>query len=171
MGPSKLANKNRHAYEMMDGEILSIGWLEEKQISYLENLQKQVKAGSDYFDLLRVIRGVNAMPLKSFGGRVTPQACQSVFFRVAQDIVERAGVAQGRSIASEELKLDPHAELVSMSEAAKLIKRSRTAIHLALTKGTIRGWQVGKAWIVDRNSVILYGKAHKTHADPEVSQA
>lgn len=171
MGPSKLANKNRHAYEMMDGEILSIGWLEEKQVKILQNLRKDVDRGEDYFTLLRMIRGPNSPMLKDFGGRVTPQACQSVFFRVAQDIVERAGVAQGRSIASEELRLDPHAELVSMSEAAKLIKRSRTAIHLALTKGTIRGWQVGKAWIVDRNSVILYGKAHANHASTEASQA
>ena len=169
MGSSKLANKNRHAYEMMSGEILSIGWLEEKQIKILQNLKKSVDQEEDYFALLKMIRGPNSPMLKDFGGRVTPQACQSVFFRVAQDIVERAGVAQGRALAAEDLRLDPQAELVSMSEAAKLINRSRTAIHLALTKGAILGRQVGKAWIVDRNSVILYGKAHQSHADSEAS--
>ena len=162
-----LPNKDRHAYETLDGKTLSIGWLEEKQINYLEYLKKQVDAGSDYFDLLRAVRGVNAMPLKDFGGRVTPEACQSAFFRVAQDIVERAGIAQGRSLAADELRMDPNVAFMSLAEAGKLIGLSRAAIHLALTKGKILGWRVGTIWIVDRNSVLMYEKAH--HANHESS--
>jgi len=145
---------------MMDGKTLSIGWLEKGQIKILENLKKAVDQGEDYFELLRTIRGQNSPMLKEFGGRLTPEAYQSVFFRVAQDIVERAGIAQGRALASEDLKMDPNMAFMSLAEAGKLIGLSRAAIHLALTKGNILGWRVGTIWIVDRSSVLKYAERH-----------
>jgi hypothetical protein len=155
-----LPNRDRHSYETLSGETLSLGWLERKQVDYLEYLKASADRGADYFALLALVRGPEAMTLKDFGGQVTPEACQSVFFKVGLDIVERAGIAQGRVLAPEESRMDPNSELLSLSQTAKLLDRSRAAIHLALTKGRIRGWRVGTAWIVDRGSAVRYKKSH-----------
>lgn len=166
-----LQNKDRHAYKTLNGNVLSLGWLEKKQVEYLEHLKFSADHGADYFALLTLVRGPEALPLKDFDGRVTPEACQSVFFQVAQDIVDRAGIAQGRVVepdkslirvaVSDESRidvLDPKVDFMSLADAGKLIKLSRAAIHLALTKGKIHGWRVGTIWIVDRRSVLAYGK-------------
>lgn len=155
-----IPNKDRHAYETLRGEKLSIGWLTEPEIKYLEDLKEAVDSGDDYFDLLKRVRDVNAMPLAEFGGKVTPEAVQTIFFQVAADIVERAGVQQGRSLAPGDNRLDPESKILSMSEAAKLIGKSRQAVHLALTRGKILGWRVGSAWIVDVKSALRYANLH-----------
>jgi len=154
-------NKDRHVYEMLNGEKLSIGWLEPSEIQYLERIKELADADDDYFTLLRMVRGREARTLTNFGGIVTPEACQSVFFRVASDIAERVGIRQGRSLLSEQLKLDPNASLLSMTETAKLIGKSRQMVHLALIKGKIRGWRVGAAWIVDAGSALRYAELHQ----------
>jgi hypothetical protein len=164
MDTPNLPNKDHHAYETLDGDVLSLGWLEEKQVAFLEYLKAAAGRGADYFALLALVRGQDSQVLKDFGGRVTPEACQSIFFRVALDIVERAGVAQGRTLPAQETTLDPGVPFLSLSETAKLLGKSRAAIHLALTKGKIRGWRVGAAWIVDRASAIVYGQKHRKAA-------
>jgi hypothetical protein len=166
MSESHQQNKDQHTYEMMGGKILSVGWLEEKQIAVLENLKAAANRGADYFTLLEMVRGKNSPMLKDFGGQVTPEACQSIFFQVALDIVERAGVAQGRTLPAQETILDPNVPFLSLSETARLLGKSRAAIHLALTKGKIHGWRVGSAWIVDRASALRYGQKHQKNPSP-----
>jgi len=48
---------------------------------------------TDYFDLLRRVKGPEALPLR--GGPITPTIAASVLYRVAHDIADRTGIEQG----------------------------------------------------------------------------
>ena len=154
------ANKDRHAYTLLSGQQLSLGWLEESELAYLEGLKGKADEGEDYFVLLREVRGPESLALANFGGRVTHEAMQSLFFQVAIDIVERAGLRQGRVGDPAEAPIDGK-RFVGMAEAARSIGMSRQNVHRALQKGQIRGRRMGKGntWIVDLESAIRYKKA------------
>lgn len=152
----KIANKDKHAYELLSGERVSIGWLSEADLKWLEQLKEDVEKGADYFILLKRVRGVSARPLKG-SDKLTQEVAQSALFRVASDIVERAGIRQGFSLPmGSGLETPDEKPLVSASEAAEMIGISRAGVHLALTRGKLRGWKVGKMWVVDCNSASSY---------------
>lgn len=154
------ANRNRHPYTLLGGQQLSLGWLSEPELVYLEDLKSRAEEGADYFDLLREVRGTGSRVLASFGGQVTHQATQSLFFQVAADIVERVGLRQGRVVDPAEAPIDRQ-RFVGMAEAARLIGMSRQNVHRALQKGQIRGRRVGKGntWVVDLESALRYKKS------------
>jgi len=150
----KTANKDKHAYELLTGERVSIGWLNEADLEWLEYLRAAVERGDDYFNMLKLVRG--GRTLKG-AKKLTPEVTQSALFRVAADIVERAGIRQGYAIPpGSGLESPDEKPLVSISEAAEVIGLSRAAVHQALTRGKLRGWQVGSIWVIDHGSVIAY---------------
>lgn len=155
------ANKDRNAYILLDGRQLSLGWLTAPEFHYLTKLKDRADADEDYFDLLREVRGSRSMALADFGGRVTRGAMQSLFFQVALDIVERAGIRQGRVLSPEEPKFDSTKKFVGMAQAARLIGMSRQAVHRVLQSGKILGWRIGEGntWVVDLESALRYKKA------------
>ena len=159
MGKKKqkqIANKDKHSYELLSGERVSLGWLNPTDMTFLEGLKAAVESGHDYFELLMGVRGKKAYPFKG-AAKLTPEIARSVLYRVAEDIVERAGIQQGHSIAPGSGPADPDEKpLVSLSEAAEIIGITRAGVHLALTKGRLKGWQVGKVWVLDKRSVQRY---------------
>jgi len=159
-----VANKNKHAYELLNGERISLGWLSEKDMVFLEGLKQAYEQGDDYFEMLRAIRGQNAYTLKG-EPRLTNQVTQSVLYRVASDIVERAGINQGVSLhPNQGLENPDDVPLCSMSEAAEIIGVSKAAVHQALTKGKLRGWMVGTIWVLSRADVLAYRENRQASA-------
>ena len=153
-----VANKDKHVYELLNGDRVSIGWLSEKDMVFLEGLKQAYKQGDDYFEMLRAVRGKNAYTLKG-ETCLTNKVAQSVLFRVASDIGERAGIKQGVSLHPDQGIGSPDDDvLCSMSEAAEIIGISRAAVHQALTKGKLRGWMVGTIWVLVRAEVLAYRK-------------
>lgn len=152
------ANKDRHAYTLLSGQQLSLGRMGESELAYLNDLKAVADSGGNYFDLLREVRGPDSRVLADFGGQVTRGAAQATFFQVALDIVERLGIRQGRVLDPSENQVDSTAKFVGMSEAARLIGKSRQAVHVALQKGKILGWRVGvgNTWVVDLKSALEY---------------
>jgi hypothetical protein len=155
------ANKDRHAYTLLGGQQISLGWLGETELAYLEDLKARADAEEDYFELLREIRGPGSRVLADFGGRVTAGAVQSLFFRVATDIVEQAGIQQGRVLYPEESQVGITKKFIGMAEAARLIGVTRQTVHRALQSGKIHGRTVGagNTWIVDLESALQYKKS------------
>jgi len=144
------ANKDKHAYKLLSNEVVSLGWLGDREMNYLERLAEDADANMDYFSLLEAVRGGLAYPLMKFDGVVTEEAIQSVLFRVASDIVERAGIRQGRCIHLEDSR-DVRG-LVTAAQACEIMDVTRGGMHFLLTKGRIKGWKIGKLWLVDRKS-------------------
>lgn len=159
-----IANKNKHAYELLNGERISLGWLSEKDMVFLEGLKESYEKGDDYFEMLRAIRGKDAYTLKG-ESKLNSKIAQSVLFRVASDIVERAGIKQGVSLPpGHGLENPDDNPLCSMSEAADIIGVSKTAVHQALTKGKLRGWMVGTIWVLSRADVLEYRRQRQASA-------
>ena len=159
-----VANKDKHAYDLLNGERISLGWLSEKDMVFLEGLKEAYEKGDDYFEMLRLIRGNGAYTLKG-EPRLTNKVAQSVLFRVASDIVERAGIKQGVSLHPDQgLESPDDKPLCSMSEAAEIIGISRAAVHQALTKGKLRGWMVGTIWVLARADVLAYRRNRQSGA-------
>lgn len=154
------ANKDRHAYTLLSGQQLSLGWLGEPELACLEEIKARADADEDYFELLRVVRGPESLALADFGGRVTQGAARSLFFQVALDIVERVGVRQGRVWYPADTHIDSTRKFVGMAEAAKLMGVTRQTVHRALQNGKIRGHTMGagNTWIVDLESALEYRK-------------
>lgn len=163
MGNEKaIANKDKHAYELLSGERISTGWLNENDKKWLKQLKKDVEDDADYFILLRFIRGVGAYPLKG-SHRLTPEVAQSALFRVAQDIVERAGIRQGFALPPNvELETMSDKDFLSAPEAAEIIGITRAGVHHALTNGRLRGWRVGAVWVLSRADVMRYREKRQT---------
>lgn len=139
---------------MLSGEQIFLGWLEGPEIIYLEALKQRVSEGDSYFSLLEGVRGQYAYPLLSHGGMVTEEVEQSIFFRVANDIVQRAGIAQKRIIRpTDDLNIK---NIITSGQACKILGVTRSGINFLLTKGKVKGWKLGHLWLVDRASAEQY---------------
>lgn len=148
------ANKDKHSYKLLSGEKVSLGWLSTDDMDFLDMLREDSDNGKDYFLLLEKIRGKNSYVLSKYQGEVTEEAAQSVLFRVANDIVERAGIFQGRVFRQGD---GPDAKnLLTTAQACDIIDITRSGLHFLLTNGKIKGWKIGKLWLVDRMSAEQY---------------
>ena len=144
----------RHPYTLLSGEQVFLGWLEKPEIEFLEGLKEGAGEGESYFALLEDVRGKDAYPLRPYDGDVTEEAEQSIFFRVANDIVQRAGIAQKRVVRRADT-LDIK-NVITAAQACEILGVTRSGINFLLTKGKIKGWKLGKLWLVDRTSAEQY---------------
>lgn len=150
------ANKDKHAYKLLSGETVSLGWLNDGDMVFLETLKEHADEGEDYFSLIQRVRGRGSYVLYNFDGKVTEEATQTVLFRVANDIVERAGIRQGRLFHQKE---GPDAKnLMTTAQACEVMGITRSGLHFLLTNGKIKGWKIGKLWLVDRESAEGFRK-------------
>jgi excisionase family DNA binding protein len=147
-------------HELLAGEKLSLAGLGDEDRAFLRRLAGDAERDTEYFTLLRRVKGPGALPLR--GGAITPAIATSVLYRVAHDIADRVGIAQGYLLApdvarSKEAKFG--GDLLSLTEAAELIGITRPAAHQALVEQRLRGWRVGNAWVVKRTDAEAYRKA------------
>jgi hypothetical protein len=152
-------------HRLLTGETLSLSKLTDEERGFLRGLAKDAKAGTDYFELLKRVKGPKALPLR--GGPITPAIAASVLYRVAHDIADRVGIEQGYLLAPEVARAAPSngtADLLSLTEAADLIGITRPAAHQALTEERLRGRRVGNAWVVARADAEAFKKARARSA-------
>ncbi len=154
------------SHKLLTGETLRFSKLNEEERAFLRRLAKDAKAGADYFDLLRRVKGSKALPLG--GGPITPAIAVSVLYRVAHDIADRTGVEQGYLLAPDvarSVEANGTGDLLSLTEAADFIGITRPAAHQALTEKRLQGRRVGNAWVVARADADAFRQARSTRAD------
>ncbi len=141
--------KELKTHELLTGEALRLSALAQEEREFLRHLSRDAGRGADYFDLLRRVKGPDALPLR--GGPITPAVAQSILYRVAHDIADRAGIAQGCLLEPDvagSVELIDATNLLSLTEAANLIGITRPAAHQALVEGRLHGRRVGNAWVL-----------------------
>jgi hypothetical protein len=148
-------------YEALSGEVLNLSGLSRAESKYLEQLSADAQRSVDYFELLRRVKGRDALPLR--GGPLTPAIATSAFYRAAHDIVDRVGIEQGYllapDVAASARATNGTGDLLSLTEAADLIGISRPAAHQALKEERLRGRQVGNAWVIASADALAFKKA------------
>ena len=147
-------------YELLTGEVLNLAKLAEEERAFLRRLSKDAERGTDYFDLLRGVKGPKALPLR--GGPITPAIAASVLYRAAHDIADRVGIEQGYLLAPDvtrSAEANGAGDLLSLTEAADLINITRPAAHQALVESRLRGRRVGNAWVIARADAEAFKRA------------
>lgn len=142
-------------YRLLDGEVLDLCKLPKDDLSFLLNLQRRAMEDEDYFELERAVCGPGAYPLKG-SPRVTSAVHRSPLFRVAEDVAYRAGIRQGVIAPNEEDELVPTEAIMSVSEAAKALGITRSAVVKAARAGRLKGKKIGNAWALLKRSVNSY---------------
>ena len=159
-------------HKLLDGEAVDTSAFSEAQHRFLKALARDGRRGVEYFDLLRRVKGPGAVPLQ--GGRLTPRIARSAFYRVAHDIADRIGLAQGFLLeAGVEVpaNADLHQDLLSLTEAADLIGISRPAAHQALVEGRLQGQRVGNAWVVRRTEARAFKESRGNRKSESATKA
>jgi excisionase family DNA binding protein len=152
-------------YELLTGERLDLSGLEKREAAFLDRLKADAsEASADYFELLRRVKGREAIPLR--GRPITPETARSPLYRAAHDIADRVGIEQGYVLRPDvdRTVAKPEAGLLSMTEAAELIGISRPAVHQALSEERLPGRRVGNAWVVRRSDAEAFkrGRSNAT---------
>jgi hypothetical protein len=150
-------------YELLTGEVLNIFGLADAERAFLKRLSDEADRGADYFDLLRLVKGPEALPLR--GGPITPAIAASVLYRAAHDIADRVGIKQGYLLAPDVARsVEAAPDLLSLTETAELIGITRPATHQALLEARLSGQRVGNAWVVRRADAEAFKRARSSRA-------
>ncbi len=156
-------------YTLLDGEGLDLTDLSTEERAFIDELAAATAApGAAYPSLLLRVHGAGAFPTRKAGGWVTPAVMHSTVFRVADDIVSRLGIAQ--NYVGPPTNAAP-AQLLSVSEAARLVGVSRQAINQAIERGAVAAQKVGRDWILRLEDVRAYQAAAATRPAPGRSVA
>jgi len=145
----------RVKYRLLDGEMIDIVKLPREDLAFLLDLQRRGVDDEDYFDLERSVCGPGAYPLKG-GRRVTREVHRTPLFRVAEDIAYRAGMRQGVIAPNDDDEMVPTDGIVGVSEAARRLGITRSAIVKAARAGRLKGRRIGKTWALLKRSVESY---------------
>ncbi len=158
------AKKTCATYQLLNGEDLTLAELPRADMEFLFDLMRRAVGDEEYFSLERSVCGPGAYPLKG-AGRVTAQIHRSLLFRVAEDIMDRAGIRQGFLAPDLEGGRVPVEDIVSVTEAAESLGVTRSAVIKAAQTGRIKGRKIGHTWTLLRRSVDNYKVAqHRVEA-------
>lgn len=151
-------------YQLLGGDLLDLSALPKKDLEFLLTLMRRAMEDEDYFSLERAVCGPGAYPLKG-SARVTREVHDSPLFRVAEDIVDRAGIRQGVLAPDPDDERVPTDDIISVTEAAKQLGVTRSAVIKAAQAGRIKGKKIGHTWALLRRSVESYSVAqHRVEA-------
>ncbi|HVE82721.1 MAG TPA: helix-turn-helix domain-containing protein [Myxococcales bacterium] len=151
-------------YQLLNGETLDLSSLPKGDLEFLLALMRRALEDEDYFSLERAVCGPGAYPLKG-GARVTHELHASPLFRAAEDIADRAGIRQGMLAPDPGDERVPTEDIVSVTEAAKRLGITRSAVIKAAQAGRIKGKKIGHTWALLRRSVESYRVAqHRVEA-------
>jgi hypothetical protein len=154
MGPKEAALM----YRLLDGQTVDLSSAGRKDMGFLLGLMRRALEEEDYFSLEREVCSRGAYPLKG-SPRVTREIHDSALFRVAQDIAFRAGIRQG-VIAPARGEPRVAEEIMSVTDAARKLGVTRSAVIKAARTGRIQGKKIGHTWALLRRSVESYEVAH-----------
>jgi hypothetical protein len=151
-------------YRLLDGHIVDLSSVGRKDMGFLLGLMLRAFEEEDYFSLERAVCSRGAYPLKG-SPRVTREVHDSELFAVAQDIVFRAGIRQGVIAPARGEPRIPSEEIMSVTDAARKLGVTRSAVIKAARTGRIRGKKIGHTWALLRRSVESYEVAqHRVEA-------
>lgn len=151
-------------HTLLNGQIVDLSRLSRPDIQFLLDLMRRALEDEDYFVLERCVCGPGAYPLKG-SPRVTREIHGRPLFRVAEDIVDRAGIRQGVLAPDPGDERAPTEEIVSVTDAAKALGITRSAVVKAAHAGRIKGKKIGHTWALLRGSVNGYRVArHRVEA-------
>jgi hypothetical protein len=142
-------------YALLDGEVVDVSRLPRRDAEFLLDLMRRAMADEDYFALERSVCGPGAYPLKG-AARVTREIHASPLFRVAEDVADRAGIRQGVLAPDPGGGRVPTDEIMSVSEAAKALRITRSAVIKAAQSGRLKGKKIGHTWALLCASVRSY---------------
>jgi excisionase family DNA binding protein len=142
-------------YRLLDGDVLDLSKLPRRDTHFLLDLMQRALADEDYFALELSVCGKDAYPLKG-SPRVTLAVHATPLFRVAEDIAYRAGIRQGVLAPEPGDRRAPMDEIMSVSQAARALRITRSAVIKAARTGRIKGTKVGHTWALLRTSVRSY---------------
>lgn len=142
-------------YRLLGGDVIDLGKLPKEDLAFLLELQRRAMDDEDYFELERAVCGPGAYPLKE-SPRVTSEVHRTPLFRVAEDIVDRVGIRQGVIAPDRNDDLVPTEGIMSVTEAAKQLRITRSAIIKAAQAGRLKGKKIGTTWALLRRSVESY---------------
>jgi excisionase family DNA binding protein len=158
-------------YRLLGGDVIDLGELPKEDLAFLLDLQRRAMDDEDYFELERAVCGPGAYPLKE-SPRVTSEIHRTALFRVAEDIVDRVGIRQGVIAPDRNDDLVPTEGIMSVTEAAKQLRVTRSAIIKAAQAGRLKGKKIGKTWALLRRSVESYKVAeHRVAAGKAAHRA
>ncbi|MHC4933965.1 MAG: helix-turn-helix domain-containing protein [Planctomycetota bacterium] len=151
-------------YSLLDGVVVDLSKLPKRDLQFLVELQQRALQDEDYFELERAVCGKGAYPLKG-SPRVTREIHDTLLFRVAEDIVDRVGIRQGVLAPDAGEGRVPTDDILSVTEAAKKLGITRSAVVKAVHAGRLKGKKIGRAWALLRRSVESYEVAqHRVEA-------
>ncbi|KAF0239670.1 MAG: hypothetical protein FD180_5203 [Planctomycetota bacterium] len=160
------------SYTLLNGLKLDLRDLSRKDHSFLRDLRRMVERDIDYFEIVRMAVGHGSPALR---GRQTidPRTAAQPIYLVAEDIADRAGMAQGLVLAPEfehlASQFPADCSNISALQAADLIGISRAAVHKAVHAGKIQALRIGNVTVINRKSADKYRRNREAVAKARVS--
>jgi excisionase family DNA binding protein len=149
-------------YRLLSGDTIRLDVLGASALAFLKNLQRMAKDKVSFFEIERVAIGPGSPALKGWS-RVTREIVSSPLYRVAEDISERAGIAEGLILAPEheakrkDIPIDR--TQMSVTQAAATLGISRAAVHKAIGQKRLAAQRYGNAVLVGREEVARFKQA------------
>ncbi len=146
-------------YKLLSGDTVRLEDADARELAFLKNLQRMAKSGISFFEIERMAIGSGSPALQGWS-RVTREIVSSPLYRVAADIVTRAGIAEGLILAPEHedkrKEIPADRSLMSVTQAATALGLSRTAVHKAIQQKRLAAQWYGNIVLVNRETVLRY---------------
>lgn len=156
-------------YVLFDGTEIPVSDLSDlsrEDREFLADIAAQADAGQDYYALSDQVSMIGAYPLKG-APAPTPEIVGAVLYRIAADLVQRAGHRQGRLAAPRHFAARqagvPPDDVVTVIEAANILKCSRGNVMHLLRGKKLTGRKVEGNWLIDRVSVDQLERRRPSH--------
>jgi excisionase family DNA binding protein len=145
-------------YELMNGETVDLSRISKEAQDYLDGIETDAATGASYFDLELRVKGPAAFTTRQTKGFVTADVIRDPVYRVANDLVARTGIRQGKLAPPRDAK---PAELLSVPEAAKLVGTTRQNLNAAIAREALAAEKIGGTYVVKLTDL----RAYKDRAD------
>jgi excisionase family DNA binding protein len=148
-----LRSRRWSMYELMNGETVDLAGITEEARAYLDDIDRDAAAGVSYFDLELRVKGPSAFTTRKARGFVTAEVLRNPVYRVANDLVARVGIQQGKVAPPRDAK---PSDLLSVPEAARLIGQTRQNLNAAISRGSLPARKIGETWVLRLEDVRVY---------------
>lgn len=161
MNSSTLPKTIGKSYSLLKGGTVSLAGLTAQERKFLKDLLRMARSDVDYFEICAKACGPGSVALRGYSG-LTRALADTPLYQAASDLATRAGIRQHLVLAPEHEALRSQAptdgSTLSVTQAADLLLMSRAAVHKAIKAGKIKFLRIGNVILVDRQSVLDYGR-------------